>query len=162
MSGICSRSALRKSARVSRTTARVCSIICCASCTASRSMARTTSSGNPGGGSACACPKKLSGKIMFPQIRTDLERNKSPTPPPKPGASYPGAAPCLGPFITRDANGQALGYVYFEAEPGRRMAMHRLTRNEARRIAFNMAKLPELLGAPPQSEANPLIHRRPA
>ena len=65
-------------------------------------------------------------------------------------------------FCIRDANRQALAYVYLEDEPGRRMAMHRLTRNEARRIAFNMAKLPELLGAPPRSEANPLIHRRPA
>ena len=65
-------------------------------------------------------------------------------------------------FCIRDANGQALAYVYFEDEPGRRTAMHRLTRDEARRIAFNMAKLPELLGAPPKPEANPLVHRRPA
>ena len=27
-------------------------------------------------------------------------------------------------FIVRDANGQALGYVYFEDEPGRRAAAH--------------------------------------
>jgi hypothetical protein len=42
-------------------------------------------------------------------------------------------------FIMRDANGQALSYVYYENDPGRRMAADLLTRDEAR--------LPELLGA---------------
>jgi hypothetical protein len=47
------------------------------------------------------------------------------------------------PFIVRDANRQALAYVYCEEEPGRRTAAKLLTRDEARRIAANIAKLPE-------------------
>jgi hypothetical protein len=45
----------------------------------------------------------------------------------------------------RDANKQALAFVYCEDEPGRRAAAKLLTRDEARRIAANIAKLPVLL-----------------
>jgi hypothetical protein len=51
-------------------------------------------------------------------------------------------APC---FIVRDANQQALAFVYCEDDPGRRTAASLLTRDEARRIAANIAKLPGLL-----------------
>jgi hypothetical protein len=43
--------------------------------------------------------------------------------------------------IVKDANGQALAYLYFEDEPQRQMSMKRLWRDQTRRIAANIAKL---------------------
>jgi hypothetical protein len=42
-------------------------------------------------------------------------------------------------FIVRDANGQALAYVYFEEEPGRRSSAKLLTKDEARRGEYRQA-----------------------
>ncbi len=41
--------------------------------------------------------------------------------------------------LMNDKNGQALAYVYYEEEPGRRAAANLLARDEARRIALNIA-----------------------
>jgi hypothetical protein len=47
-------------------------------------------------------------------------------------------------FIVRDGDGQQIVYVYYESEPGRRSAAKLLTKDEARRIAADIAKLPHI------------------
>jgi hypothetical protein len=48
-------------------------------------------------------------------------------------------------FVVTSSAGQKLAYVCFEEEPGRQSPSKLLTREEARRVAANIAKLPELL-----------------
>jgi hypothetical protein len=48
-------------------------------------------------------------------------------------------------FIVTDADDQPLAYTYYAEEPVRRSSTKRLTKDEARRIAANIAKLPDLI-----------------
>jgi hypothetical protein len=51
-------------------------------------------------------------------------------------------------FMVVDGTGQPLAYLYFEDEPTRQRTLRRLTKDEARRIARGITRLPTLLGAP--------------
>jgi hypothetical protein len=51
-----------------------------------------------------------------------------------------------GGYVVRAANGLALAYIYAHDDEVETRQAKVLTRDEARRIAINMARLPELLG----------------
>jgi hypothetical protein len=50
-----------------------------------------------------------------------------------------------GGYVVRDANGQALMYVYSRENDAEALQAKVLTADEARRVALNVAKLPGLL-----------------
>jgi hypothetical protein len=51
-----------------------------------------------------------------------------------------------GGYVVRDADGQALAYLYSRENEDEARQAKVLTTDEARRIAANIARLPELLG----------------
>jgi hypothetical protein len=73
----------------------------------------------------------------------DGNKNECPErrfPPPWTVEEYRGIS-----YIVRDADRFAVAYVYFASQTGRRAAANLLTKDEARKIAAGIAKLPELL-----------------
>jgi hypothetical protein len=51
-----------------------------------------------------------------------------------------------GGYVVRDANGQALAYLYSRENEAEALQAKTLTNDEARRNALNIARLPDLLG----------------
>jgi hypothetical protein len=63
-----------------------------------------------------------------------------------------------GGYVVRDANGQALVSLYSRDNDAEARQAKVLTKDEARRIALNVARLPGLLGKASATKSGPKIH----
>jgi hypothetical protein len=95
-------------------------------------------------GRPLSCPKAI-GALSIRSTRAEFENQM-------PGSRFPApwsSEEHSGHFVVRDGNGQAIAYIYYENRTGRRpakrLAAKLLTKDEARHIAVNIARLPELL-----------------
>ena len=75
----------------------------------------------------------------FGHVGEDTMTSARRFPPPWRAEKTPGG------YVVRDAGGQALAHVYSRATESEARQGKVLTQNEARRIAANIARLPELL-----------------
>ena len=56
-------------------------------------------------------------------------------------------------LVIRDAEGYPLAYIYFEDDPARRNLSRRLGKDEARRLAVQIERIPELLKIEKQAKS---------
>ena len=68
----------------------------------------------------------------------EVQRNDAPL-------SSPRAEKFSGGYVVRDANGFAVAYVYGRSTEVEAMEAKQMTMDEARRVASNIARLPEML-----------------
>ena len=59
-----------------------------------------------------------------------------------------------GGYVVRDANGQAIAYIYSRDNEAEARQAKVVTKDEARRVVINIARLPELLGKGERARLN--------
>jgi hypothetical protein len=69
--------------------------------------------------------------------------------------------PMPGGYVVRDANGQALAYIYSRDNPTEALQAKMLTKDEARRIAVNIAGCRRCWGRPRATRISPLLPAMP-